>query len=131
MLKYIRSFVAKFQNSAVKAAMIALCLTLLVGLPTLPAAADNQMIASIGIKHQTEGALEQGIGKAEVAIGDLKGEVKGLARQADGKAKRNIGRVESKAEQLADKGKKTATNLGEQIQDVAGSIADSVKDLVK
>jgi hypothetical protein len=54
-----------------------------------------------------------------------------LARQVDGKAKRDIGKIESKAEEFASDGKKTATDLGEQIQDAAGSLANSVKDLVK
>jgi uncharacterized protein YjbJ (UPF0337 family) len=132
MFKHIKSAISQMQNNVARLATVALCLALTMGLPMLPAHASSiQPIASIGLKHQAEGALQQGVGKAKEATGDLKGKAEGLARQADGKAKRDIGRVESKAEELARSGKKNATDLGEQIQDAAGSLADSVKDLVK
>jgi uncharacterized protein YjbJ (UPF0337 family) len=131
MLKNVQSFISNL-HSAAKIAAIAICLVLLTSLPMLPANASTvQPMASIGIKHQAEGALKQGMGKAEEATGDLKSKAKGLANQVDGKAKRDIGRVESKAEKFAIKNKKNATELGNQIKDGAGDLVDSVKDLAK
>lgn len=132
MFNYVQSLISKFQTNLSKVAGVALCLALLFAMPVLPAnAASLQPIASIGLKHQAEGVLQQGAGKAKEATGDLGSKVEGLARQADGKAKRDIGRVESKVEDLAKSGKRNATDLGEQIQDAADSLANSVKDLVK
>jgi uncharacterized protein YjbJ (UPF0337 family) len=131
MLKNVESFVSKLQT-VVKIATATLCLVVLTSLPILSANASSmQPMASIGIKHQAEGAVKQGIGKAEQVTGDLKDKAKGLSNRIDGKAKRDIGRVESKAEKFANKNKKNATELGNQIKDGADSIADSVKDLAK
>jgi uncharacterized protein YjbJ (UPF0337 family) len=131
MLKNVQLFVLKLHN-VVRIAVATLCLVMLSSLPMLSAnASSTQPMASIGIKHQAEGAVKQGIGKAEEVTSDLKGKAKGLAKQVDGKAKRDIGRVESKAEKFADKNKKNATELGNQIKEGAGDLVDSVKDLAK
>jgi hypothetical protein len=130
MLK-IESFVSKFYN-ILGIITATLCLVVLTGLPMLPANASSlQPMASIGIKHQAEGAAKQGIGKADQVTADLKGKAKGLANRIDGKAKSDIGRVESGAEKFANKNKENATELGNQIKDGADNIVDSVKDLVK
>lgn len=131
MLKNIQSFVSNFHHVA-KRAVVTLCLLMLMSLPMMSANASTiQPVASVGIKHQAEGAMKQGMGKVEEAAGDLKGKAKGLADQVDGKVKRDIGRVESKAEKFAAKNKNNATELGNQIKDGASNLADSVKDLTK
>jgi uncharacterized protein YjbJ (UPF0337 family) len=131
MLKNVESFISKLQT-VVKIATVTICLVALTSLPMLSANASTiQTLASIGIKHQAEGAVKQGIGKAEQVTGDLKDKAKGLSNQIDGKAKRDIGRVESKAEKFANKNKKNATELGNQIKNGADSVVDSVKDLAK
>lgn len=132
---------SSIQTHLTKVVATGLCLALLIGLPTMSARAaslplalplaGSSTIAAIGLQHQAEGAINQAAGKAEEVTGDLKGKAKGLARQVDGKAKRDIGKIESKAEEFASNGKEAATDLGEQIQDAAGSLANSVKDLVK
>jgi uncharacterized protein YjbJ (UPF0337 family) len=131
MLKPIQSVISKLHNVA-RIATATLCLVLLTSLPMLSANASIiQPMASIGIKHQAEGAVKQGVGKAEELTGDLKGKAKGLANKIDGKAKRDIGRVESKAEKFANKNKKNATELGNQIKYGAENLVDSAKDLAK
>jgi uncharacterized protein YjbJ (UPF0337 family) len=131
MLKNVQLFISKLRNVS-KIAVATLCLVLLSSLPMLSANASTiQPMASIGIKHQAEGAVQQGIGKAEQVTGDLKGKAKGLSNQIDGKAKRDIGRIESKTEKFANKNKKNATELGNQIKDGVDSVANSVKDLAK
>ncbi len=132
MLKHVKSIIAKLPTTMGKVIALATFLILFLSLPMVSANAGTmQPIAAIGMKHQAEGALNQGVGKAEQATAGLKGETKGLARQIDGKAKRDIGRVESKAAEFANSSNRKATDLGDQIQDAAGSLANSVKDLVK
>lgn len=132
MLNHVDSIISKLQITIGKIAIVAVFLTLLLTMPVMSAnAATVQPIASIGAKHQAEGAIKQGVGKVEQITGDVKGKAEGLTRQVDGKAKRDIGRVESKAEEFANRSGRKANDLGEQIQDAAGSFADSVKDLVK
>jgi uncharacterized protein YjbJ (UPF0337 family) len=133
MLKSVQSFIANLHNVVrIATTTITLCLILLTGLPMLPAIAGNiHPMASIGVNHQAEGALKQGIGKAEQVTGDLKGKAKGLSKQADGKAKRDIGRVESAAEKLTHKGQENATHLGEKLKDGATNLVDSVRNSAK
>jgi uncharacterized protein YjbJ (UPF0337 family) len=131
MLKNIQSVISKLQTVA-QIAVTTLCLVILTSLPMLSANASTMPpMASIGIKHQAEGAVKQGVGKAEELTSDLKGKAKGLANKVDGKAKRDIGRVESKAEKFANKNKKNATELGNQIKEGAENLVDSAKDLAK
>jgi uncharacterized protein YjbJ (UPF0337 family) len=132
MFNHVSLVISRIQAIIGKTVAAAVFLALLLLTQALPVdAATILPILSIGAKHQAEGALQQGIGKAEHVTGELKGKTAGLARQADGKAKRDVGRVESKAEEFANSNGRKATDLGEQIQDAAGSFADSVKDLVK
>ncbi len=99
-----------------------------------PHSVDAATLGSVGVKHQTEGAIDQVAGKAESKLG----QVKGMARQAQGKVTRDIGRVESNAEgmkgktnEVIDEGKNMLDDLGDKIQSKANDIADSVKGLAK
>jgi uncharacterized protein YjbJ (UPF0337 family) len=131
MSKHVQSFISNLRSAA-KIAATTLCLVLLTSLSMMSAnASSTNPVASIGIKHQAEGAVKQGIGKAEELAGDLKGKAKGFSNQVDGKTKRDIGRIESEVEKFANKNKKNATELGNQIKDGADNLADSVKDLAK
>jgi hypothetical protein len=99
-----------------------------------PHSVDAATLGSIGLKHQTEGAIDQVAGKAESKLG----QTKGMARQAKGRVTRDIGRVESNAEgmkkktdEVIDDSKNILDDLGGKIQSTANGIADSVKSLGK
>ena len=128
----IREVCSAIVNQVRKAAFILFFLALV--LTVQPHSVDAATLASIGLKHQTEGAMEQVAGKAESKLG----QAKGMARQAQGKATRDIGRVESnaegmkgKTEKAIDNGKSILDDLGDKIQSTADDIADSVKGLAK
>ena len=128
----IREMCSAIVNQARKAAFILFFLALVITVQPHPV--DAATMGSIGVKHQTEGAIDEVAGKAESKMG----EAKGMARQAKGKATRDIGRVESSAEgikkktgEAIDDGKNILDDLGDKIQSTANDIADSVKGLAK
>ena len=139
MLSLIGLKFSNFRTQLTRLVSVIVSLGLIIGLQVLPAnALSIQPMATIGARHQLEGAVDQAAGKVQQQVGQAQTQTKGFATEAKGKAKRDIGRVESTANSLkrktanaADDSKNALSKLGDKIQDKASDIADSVKDLVK
>lgn len=122
-------------NQARKIAFVLFLLALVVTVqPHSVDATTLSSLASIGIRSQAQGAMDQAAGKAEAKLS----QTKGMARQARGTVTRDIGRMESKAEAMkrktdgaVDDGKNMLDDLGGKIQSTANEISDSVKGLGK
>lgn len=122
-------------NQVRKTALVLFFLALVMTVQPHPVdAATLSSLASVGIRSQAQGAMDQATGKAEAKLS----QTKGLARQAKGTVTRDIGRMESKAEAMkrstdgaVDDGKNMLDDLGGKIQSTANEIADSVKGLGK
>jgi uncharacterized protein YjbJ (UPF0337 family) len=133
MMFFIRNAVEKSRSATqtvIRRLAAAACgFLLLVGLHS-PVAQAAQPLATIGARHQAEGAIQQGLGKAKENVSDLKGKVGGLSQQAQGKAKRDIGRIESAVESASTDAKTTTNQIGAKLQTTAENLADTVKDIV-
>ena len=74
-----------------------------------------------GVSNQVEGKVEEGLGSARRATGDLtdnyKQEAKGAAQQLKGKSKQGLGSAENKLDDTKDT-----------LEDKSESLIDSVKD---
>ncbi|MEL6605235.1 MAG: CsbD family protein [Cyanobacteria bacterium J06614_10] len=91
------------------------------------AAAELDRVAGAGTSDQVEGAVDSVVGKAKRGIGRVSDEVsgdgtlkrvEGAADQLEGKVKRGVGQAKS-----------AAADAGEDIEDSANGIVDSIKDL--
>ncbi len=82
-------------------------------------AADQlDQVAGQGTSDQIQGKVKQDIGTVKRELGQVAGQVEGVANQVEGRAQQDIGRV-------AEAGDKAENAL----EDTAGNIMDSVKEL--
>lgn len=91
------------------------------------AATELDRTAGVGTSDQLEGAVDSVVGKAKRGVGRIGDEingdgtldrVEGATDQLKGKIKRDVGRAKS-----------AAADAGEDIEDSANGIVDSIKDL--
>ncbi len=136
MLQALKKRLSIFPIQIGKSAIALLSLVLVTSLQVMPANASIlQPTIAIGLKHQVEGAVEQGAGKVQQQVGQTTAQAEGLAREAKGKAKRDIGRVESAAESLGNSAEDMAkdsrnslNDIGDKVDETTNGIAESIKD---
>ncbi len=136
MLESLKKWLSIFRIQIRKSAIAVLGLVLITSLQVAPAnALILQPTVAIGLKHQVEGAVDQGVGKVQQKVGQTTAQAEGLAREAKGKAKRDIGRVESAAESLGNSAEDMAkdsrnslNDIGDKVDETANGIAESIKD---
>lgn len=88
------------------------------------AAAELDRMSGEGTSDRLEGAVQETTGKVKRGVGEVTGQYEGTAKQAEGAADQLKGSVKRDV----GKAKGAAADVGDDIQDKADGVVESIKD---